>query len=394
MKNILAFFGGILVFVSFGARGVWAVTTSISNVPSVVGQDPFNLTVSIAGAKAAKNYLRVDIYKEGTSEYKGQTFNGTDWYDGEDALSYFPIDIIGSEVNVATLSAKLSTIPSSWSAQDTFRLRVRRYTASGSYTSAEADGSAIPISIIIPSPTPTPLPSPTSTIEPTSPPTSGPTPTGVTSLIENIFITEAMVAPETGQNEWVKLYNDNNEPVTLFNWFIDDVENGGSSPKQFSTSIEPHAYAVVELASALFNNDGDSVRLLNNLLQQVDSFTYTHSERGKSVGRNDTSGVLSPTLTPGVLGESLEISSSEAQLDTMSTVTRIPLNRPIIGDKSQEPTPFDIQGELGSPVLRSIFPNNNFSGLVKATATSSAGISLLNIAYILYRMRKWHLPEM
>lgn len=428
MKNIRAFFLGILTFLFIGVHGIWAVTTSISNAPSVIGQDPFNLTVSITGAKAAKNYLQVDIYKEGTSEYIGQTFNTTDWYDREDATKYFPIDITGSETNIATLSARLNSIPSNWSGQDNFRIRVRRYTASGSYTSTEAEASAIPISITIPTQTPPPTggPSPTPLLSSSPSPTLPiPSITPSSPLVENVFITEVMVAPDIGQNEWVELYNDNNEPVTLINWYIDDAGNSGSSPKQFSATVDPHAYAIVEFSSALFNNDGDSVRLLNNSQQQQDYITYTLSERGKSIGRNDINSrsvcieissknqnnstcvpellttnyllLTSPPIPPGVLEESLDISSSEGQLDDImssNTITKIPLNRPLVGDKSQEPTPLNIQGELNSPIVRSLFPQNDLSGLVKATATSSAGISLLNIAYILYRMKKWHLSEM
>jgi hypothetical protein len=96
-----------------------------------------------------------------------------------------------------------------------------------------------------------------------------------------------MVNPTTGENEWVELYNDNDFSVNLTNWYIDDTENSGSAPKQFSLSIPAKGYASFTLSSGMFNNDADSVRLLNPEKNEVDSFEFSMSEKGKSLGRTD-----------------------------------------------------------------------------------------------------------
>lgn len=143
--------------------------------------------------------------------------------------------------------------------------------------------------VILPTATPTPIATPTTlpsqTPTPQTNPVASPTPT--TLAVQNIFISEAMVNPTTGENEWVELYNDNDFSVNLTNWYIDDTENSGSAPKQFSLSIPAKDFASFTLSSGMFNNDADSVRLLNPEKNEVDSFEFSISEKGKSLGRTD-----------------------------------------------------------------------------------------------------------
>ena len=159
---------------------------------------------------------------------------------------------------------------------------------------------------LFPTITPTEIPSPTIT------PTIGSD--DATISYENIYISEAMVNPETGNNEWVEIYNDNNFSVTLVDWFIDDLENAGSTPKIFSLEIPGKDYRVFNLSSSVFNNDGDSIRLLDFNKSLKDSFEYGSSTQEKSWGRTDlnndnfclqepsyelsNNSCLNPTITP------------------------------------------------------------------------------------------------
>lgn len=111
-----------------------------------------------------------------------------------------------------------------------------------------------------------------------------PTPT---PTIGYVYLSEVYPYPESGENEWVELYNDNEFPVTLKNWKIDDVENGGSSPKSFSLVIGGYSFASFDISSSMFNNDGDDVRLLDENNTLHDSFTYETAEQGNSIGRMD-----------------------------------------------------------------------------------------------------------
>lgn len=94
-----------------------------------------------------------------------------------------------------------------------------------------------------------------------------------------------MVNPEKGNYEWVEIYNDNDFYIYLNNWYIDDEENQGSSPRIFSLNIPAKSYAVFELTSSIFNNSGDSIRLLNSNRAEKDSIYYPKSIRGKTIGK-------------------------------------------------------------------------------------------------------------
>lgn len=133
----------------------------------------------------------------------------------------------------------------------------------------------------------TDLPTPITTVTATSQvqinPSETPNPTPFS--YENIYISEVMVNPVSGNKEWVEIYNNNDFPVLLTNWYIDDIENGGSSPKTFSLEIPAKNYRSLNLLWSMFNNDNDSVRLLDFNKNLKDNFEYNSSIQGKTFGR-------------------------------------------------------------------------------------------------------------
>jgi hypothetical protein len=142
---------------------------------------------------------------------------------------------------------------------------------------------------------PTPSPTVTSavTITPTVLPTNIITPTSELSPIPsisytNVYISEVMPYPETNQKEWVEIYNSNSFSVSLTNWYVDDIDDGGSSPKIFSLNLDPYSYGVIEISS-LFNNDEDDVRLLDNTKLERDKTSYSDPIQGQSWGKKSDS---------------------------------------------------------------------------------------------------------
>lgn len=164
---------------------IFAVTTDIITHPSSIGEDKFNVTVQVASASAGTNYLRIDLYKDGTKNYFGETDNGQAWYGGSDGKLYFPITIVSGTPTVATVSARLGEpSQSDYPGPGSYKLRVRRYTASGSQGSEDTISKDISITKTWPSPSPsfivdpspTPTPSASSTLSPTIIPTQTPKP--------------------------------------------------------------------------------------------------------------------------------------------------------------------------------------------------------------------------
>jgi hypothetical protein len=96
-----------------------------------------------------------------------------------------------------------------------------------------------------------------------------------------------MVAPNSGEYEWVELYNGNDFSVTLTNWYIDDIADGGSSPRIFTLSIPAKGYEIIDLSSGIYNNGGDSVRLLDSTSALKHEFSYASSEKSYTWGAKD-----------------------------------------------------------------------------------------------------------
>lgn len=206
-RKFLFFFLLIAIFFLFSGGKVLAVTININTYPSSISADPFSVDVYITGPNPGTNYLRIDLFKEGTTNYFGETFSGTDWYGGSEGKQYFPITIGEEKTASASVQGRVGN-PSltEYPGPGNFKLRIRRYTSSGSAASGDQQTSVdIQITVSIPTPTPVPTsePTPTPVSEPTDvpiptpkPPT--PTPTKKITPTPTLKITPT-VATESGE---------------------------------------------------------------------------------------------------------------------------------------------------------------------------------------------------
>lgn len=204
-----------------------------------------------------------------------------------------------------------------------------------------------------PSPSPTPILTDTPTATPTSTPLPSNTPTKIltfsptsipsqtltqtpiptltpTNDIQNIYISEIYPYPNLGESEWIELFNNNTTDVTLTAWSIDDIENAGSSPKRFTLSMLPKSYTQVILPSSMYNNDGDSIRLINSQGVEIDSLEYHESQQGFSFGRNniESDEICKQNPTPNIMNEMcLNPTSTPTETPApIPTVTKTPTN--------------------------------------------------------------------
>lgn len=241
--------------------------------------------------------------------------------------------------------------------------------------------------ILIPTTAPTPTSSPTPTIM------QEPTVTPAVSY-NNIFISEVMVAPESGNKEWIELYNDNDFPVSLTDWYIDDVENAGASPKSFSLTIPAKSYAVFDLSTSMFNNDGDSVRLLDSQKLLKDSLEYSASSKGKTLGRIsfEDEALCLQNPTKGQENSScIEEAMFEENTGEISRVAE-PTSEPVINNpvlRTITPTG-SVQDPTGSVLGFTTAETSNKAGtspLAKPMSFLSLSYSILTIASILLKMK-------
>lgn len=249
-------------------------------------------------------------------------------------------------------------------------------------------------------PTETIPPSPTPNPSPSSPEISI---TPAPASFQQIYISEVMTAPAPDNPEWVELYNDNDFNVTLTDWFIDDAENTGSSPKKFTLFIPKKSFASVTLTSSMFNNAGDEVRLLDATKSEHDGFEYLNSQTGMTWGRigldSDTFCIQYPSENKdnsGCIAPSLGISSSP-----IKTATIIPLkttNKPVSIIKGNTTETTLIQNthqspSFPTPAILGISTNTNSTdrslrkSLAASLSFSSGGFSFLTIIAVLRRMK-------
>ena len=267
-------------------------------------------------------------------------------------------------------------------------------------------------------PSPTPTLTPTPTIAPTITGSEDPTPTGIPictgqacltptvtpipQSYDNIYISEVMVNPVTGEKEWLEIYNNNDFSVSLNNWYIDDLENAGSSPKVFSLEINANSYGVFNLTSSMFNNDGDSVRLLDFNKNLKDDFEYSKTEQEKTLGRislesddfclqepsynfaNNPCINPTPTITPTTNIIQTKISSI---IKSTPTNKPVPINQLIDTKKMIAPVKTkNSEMVLGaSDKLIINYPNNK--PFINLLTILSASYSLLTIISILFKMK-------
>ncbi|MFH0979667.1 MAG: lamin tail domain-containing protein [Candidatus Roizmanbacteria bacterium] len=226
-------------------------------------------------------------------------------------------------------------------------------------------------------------------------PTITDSPTLISLSYDNIFISEAMVNPESGESEWIELYNNNDFIVSLTNWYIDDIENFGSTPKIFTLEIPAKEYRVFNLSSSMFNNDGDSVRLLDFNKSLKDSFEYGSSIQGKTWGKidlNNDSFCLQESSYE--LINSLCLNSNTSPTPTQSPIkTVIITSKPVV-----KPTNYNVlihQNSISQPKntyqgnvlgISTKKTNNNFL-LIRVLSSISLSYSLLTIMAVLFKMK-------
>ena len=161
-----------------------------------------------------------------------------------------------------------------------------------------------PTQISIPSATPIPIPTPQNSI--------------------TVYLSEIMPYPDN-EKEWVEIYNPNDFEVALNNWQIDDILDGGSSPKLFSLTLFAKSYATVELPTSVFNNEGDGVRLLNEAGLEIETLEYHEAEKGQSYARQEFIGAPEWCFTsPSRNNPNSECLETELELGASSTPSPLP----------------------------------------------------------------------
>lgn len=115
--------------------------------------------------------------------------------------------------------------------------------------------------------------------------------------INPLLINELYPNPETGESEWIELYNSSSGNISLDGFYITD--NTGINHKLIIDKyiVASKSYLVLEDLSFVMNNDSDSITLYDNFGKVIDQVNYGNvklnptnapvPEKGKSITRID-----------------------------------------------------------------------------------------------------------
>ncbi|MDJ0756228.1 MAG: lamin tail domain-containing protein [Ardenticatenaceae bacterium] len=110
--------------------------------------------------------------------------------------------------------------------------------------------------------------------------------------ISDILINELYPNANSGEPEWIELYNPTAQAIDISGGFIDDIAGGGGAAKVIppGTVIPAGGHWTMD-TSNFFNNGGDDARLLeSDGVTVVDSYTYGSSTKGSSFYRSPDGG--------------------------------------------------------------------------------------------------------
>jgi hypothetical protein len=186
-----------------------------------------------------------------------------------------------------------------------------------------------------PSPTPTPSPSPSPTLTPSQSPSPTPTPTPTASLNptpssnpspspslspspwpSQLQPSEIQACPETGEDEWIEIYNPESTTFTITNWkFHDSVNN----TRSFTATLPAQSYTAINLSTAMLNNDGDEIILERPDGVHVFSLSFDACQKGSSYIFVNGSWQLTTSITKNAANIFTSLSASSQTQSTASS---------------------------------------------------------------------------
>lgn len=158
-----------------------------------------------------------------------------------------------------------------------------------------------PTPTAIPSPvlTSTPIPTPTPVLTPDAPQTPAPTPIPTSfNKFTAIRINEIYPSPNTGENEWIELYNYSDQTIDIADFKLTDL---AGTHIFASRTIAANGYVIIEDPdlNITLNNSGDTISLFNPSGELVSVVNYNSIAKGSSVIYFDSELLTTKATTKG-----------------------------------------------------------------------------------------------
>jgi len=177
--------------------------------------------------------------------------------------------------------------------------------------------------------------------------------TPVTNPSSGIYVSEYLPNPNKDNNEWVEIFNQNSFDVILEGWKIKDSTN---TTKSLNTTIPANGFYTLDINSSYFNNDGDTVNLINHLSETTESVSYTSSQKEISWSKQSDGSWCQTNPTKGSINNTcLNPPTLTPTITSSPTLTPLPTN-------TANPTPTTVSPNIYiDSAPQSVNPNQVFS---------------------------------
>lgn len=152
--------------------------------------------------------------------------------------------------------------------------------------------------------------------------------------IIRLQLSEFMTCPETGQPEWVEIYNQSEQAVTLNNWKIFNQKENSRTLSE--TQLAAGQYTVIEFASGLLSNSGGTLVIKNSLDEEIMTadFEDCNHAKGQSWIFDGDKWQLTNQTTPRAPNIYSTNKTSSAQISGGNNITTTAKNIPDITNSS------------------------------------------------------------
>ena len=235
----------------------------------------------------------------------------------------------------------------------------------------------------------TAAPSPT-TATTTPSPIATVTPQPQDSSHQSVVLTEVMSCPITGESEWLELYNQGSEPITIENWLVSDAQ---ANHAEINGWLSPNSYTVFSWSKAMLNNQGDSLLLQTDTGQTVASVQLASCSAGQTFTITNGSATLSQSPSPGKENPTTESINSDSESATANKAPAsavLGTNQEKLIDSNFIPSLLPLTIQTLSPhvyrqtkMAQLLRPNQSKNWVLYGTISSSV-IALLSLFLLYY----------
>lgn len=105
-------------------------------------------------------------------------------------------------------------------------------------------------------------------------------------IIKTLLISEIYPSPNSGEEEWIEIFNWGTGDIDLTNWQISDLSSKSNLPGEV---ISPGQYLLLSDLSITLNNTGDTISLIAPDGEVANELVYGSTKKGEAVARFGTS---------------------------------------------------------------------------------------------------------